>query len=85
MPPKANLLATYRLKRGCKDQAFEVEIMPDIQKLQVYVDGIPEKGVDGAKRLENLGQFFNVKSNSGPSRVWNWIVQEGVYTWSRFQ
>lgn len=82
-PAKANLVASYVLKRVSVDHEFAVEVRPMSHKLVVSVNRIEMEGVEASRRLENLGESFNTKSSSGTSRVWNWIVQEGSFIWQR--
>ena len=82
-PPRSSLTARYVLSRASNGHIFAVEVQPNSHKLSVSVDGAPMKGEEACRQLGNLRETFNTVSNSGNTRVWNWIVQEGNFNWKR--
>lgn len=85
LPPKASLNARYRFTCAFERHEFSVEVSPIARGLIVSVDRFEVKGTEACRRLEVLGVSFRTKSTSAKSRVWNWIVQDGQYTWQRLK
>jgi hypothetical protein len=84
---RLNLGCVYQFIRAYKGYVFAVVVNPlsRSKKLTLIIDDTEMSGSDAYSFLESIGAKCYTKSRSNTTRLLNWILQDNIYSWKRYE